>query len=82
MGKDFARVTEIVIRAALEGVKRTGWVVAAQSEKKRSRLEQGDHVDVVQNLDGGVRSVLRGCRFEDGVQGQESGQRSLWGFCR
>lgn len=57
-------------------------MVAAQSEKERSRLEQGDHVDVVQKLDGGVRSVLRGCRFEDGAQGQESGQRSLWGFCR
>jgi hypothetical protein len=55
--------------------------VAAQSEKKRSRLGRADHVDVVQNVDGGVCSVLGGCRFEDGgVPGQESGQRRLWVF--
>lgn len=41
---------------------------ATQSEKKRSRLRWEDHVDGVQKLDGGARSVLRGCRFEGGVQ--------------
>lgn len=52
-------------------------MVAAQSEKKRGRLRWEDHVDGVQKLDGGARSVLPGCRFEDGVQVRSLARESM-----